>query len=177
MEKKVPFLLSPNQVEQIIGKVTFPKYRFMIRLLYELAIRVGELVNIQKSDINIESMTVVIHGKGHKQRLLPLTTRQCYQLRCYMSAYPSVKYLFENNKSTAYTTRGVRNIVYDACGNTFGHYLVHPHTFRHSRATNLISHDVGLWHVQQLLGHSSLRTTSVYLHYDVAHLRNAIANK
>jgi len=175
MTNKVPFIPDKNQVEQMIQQVTFPKYRFMIRFMYELAIRVGELVAIQKADINLQNATIKIRGKGSKQRLLPLTQKQVYQVRCFMAVYPTNVYLLESNKCQPYSTRGVRNIVYDACGNTFGHFLIHPHSLRHSRATGLVNSHVGLWHVQQLLGHSSLQTTSVYLHYAVDDLRSVLS--
>jgi len=170
--KKVPKLLTPDQVDTICQQQSYPKYRLMIRLLFELALRVGELVAIKKTDIAIDQATIIINGKGSKQRLLPLTERQVEQLRYYLSMYHPVAYLFENCEQRPYTTHGVYNIVREAAYKSG--LVSHPHALRHSRATSLIDNNTGLWHVQQLLGHSSLQTTSVYLHYAVKHLRKEL---
>lgn len=172
--KKVPYIINSVQAEKLIAQISFPKYRFMIKLMYELAIRVGELVSIRKSDIRYEQDHILIRGKGSKQRLLPLTKMQIYQLRVYTSMYPSVEYLFENSWSKAYSTRGVRNIVYDTCQAAFGHYLIHPHTLRHCKATDMVNKEVQITKVQRILGHESLQTTQLYLHYSVDDLREAL---
>lgn len=169
---KVPIIITPVQLELICYAASYPKYRFIVRLLFELALRRAELINIKIADIDLDQGTVVIEGKGHKQRLLPLTAMQVHQLRIYIRMYKPVTYLFENSDGHHYSGHGIYNIVRQAAQKA--NLTLHPHALRHSRATALVNSHVGIWHVQQLLGHKHLTTTAVYLHYAVDDLRHAI---
>jgi site-specific recombinase XerD len=174
--RKVPFLISPGDADKLISDIKFPKYRMMIQLMYSLALRVGELAVIRICDINFDRKEILINGKGSKERLLPLSAFQLYQLSIFIEKYNPRVYLFENSDRLPYTTRGIRNIVYDSCSFSFGHSLIHPHTLRHCRATGLVNKEVPITKVQRILGHARLETTSVYLHYAVDDLRDALSS-
>lgn len=172
---KVPPILSAVQVQQLVaGHKQYPKYQHMIKLFYDLGIRVNELVSIRLSDISSANRTIMIRGKGSKQRVLPLPPMAYEMIKATYNMYVPGTFLFENMNGKPYTTRGVRNIVADAAKKAGLHH-VWPHLIRHSRATNLVNKHVGLWHIQQLLGHSEMRTTSKYLHYAVEDLRKVLS--
>lgn len=169
---KLPKYLPSDYVESIIRQQSYPKYRMMLRVMWATAMRVGELATLKLSDIDRNEWLIRLTGKGQKQRLIPLTDELKMQLLAYIRWATPKEYLFENCDGKHYSTHGVYNIVRDA--GLLKQLYVTPHMLRHSKATDMVNKHVGLWHVQQVLGHKDIRTTTVYLHTAVNDLRKVM---
>lgn len=163
--------LSKIQVRALVRSVE-PEYRDMVTLMFNLGLRINEVTKLKRSAVDLANETVLIQGKGGRERLLPFTYGVDVIMKRALKANRK-EFLFEHYYGYPYGNRKVRQAVYDAAKliNLEG---IHPHTLRHSRATTLIDDGCSLWHVKQLLGHADIRTTAIYLHYSVEGLRKAI---
>ena len=162
----------------------------ILELLYGCGLRVSELCNLEIKDIDFDDLTILIHGKGSKDRVVIMYEEMANNLRKYISnsrldlLYKSEnhenRHVFLNKNGTTLTPRGVRvilNKLISDCGETFH---LSPHMLRHSFATALLNNGADMRSVQELLGHESLSTTQVYTHvsyetiktsYQIAHPR------
>ncbi len=180
-EKTLPHVLYPEQVETLLAenkkRTDNLKYRdeCILEILYSSGVRVHELVNIKLQDIDIKSRIIRINeGKGKKDRLVGFDERTQKTLLDYVRKYRvelennnkngMVDYLFLSAKGEQLTTRGVQYILKQIELKTGLDYGLHPHTLRHSFATNLLNNGADLRVIQELLGHSSLNTTQIYTH-------------
>ena len=180
-EKTLPHVLYPEQVETLLTenkkRTDNLKYRdeCILEILYSSGVRVHELVNIKLQDIDIKSRIIRINeGKGKKDRLVGFDERTQKTLLDYVRKYRvelennnkngMVDYLFLSAKGEQLTTRGVQYILKQIELKTGLDYGLHPHTLRHSFATNLLNNGADLRVIQELLGHSSLNTTQIYTH-------------
>ena len=145
--------------------------RAMFELMYACGLRVSELVNLRISDIDFQDQIVRINGKGNKERMVPFydLAKEC--ILNYMNTV-RVKWnkddcddrLFLNTHGKPLTTRGVQYRLEVACEACQMPIHLHPHMFRHSFATHMLDAGADLRVVQELLGHSSLSTTQIYVH-------------
>lgn len=191
-KKTIVEYMSERAVEAIINQPDSRTNRglrdmFLLLFLYHTAVRVQELVDIQLQDITIsKTSTVIFHGKGGKDRIVPIRDNVVEHLKKYLLLFhkdsKQTDYLFysvRNGKHKRMTEDNVRKIV-----NRYGTLAratcldvpenVHPHLFRHSRAMHLYQHGVDLTLVSQWLGHSQLETTLIYAHADTEMKRKAI---
>ncbi len=144
----------------------------LFELLYGSGLRVSEVVSIRLSDLDFQTKTVLIHGKGSKDRYVPMHETAVSRLKDYIIIARPVfrartetedkKFLFVNFKGTPLTDRGVRDILDRELNHQASSLKISPHTLRHSFATHLLNHGVDLRTVQELLGHKSLATTQIY---------------
>ena len=180
-EKTLPVILYPEQIETLFSenlkRTDNLKYRdqCILEILYSTGVRVHELVNIKLPDIDIRYRTIrIIEGKGKKDRLVGFDERTQKTLTDYVRKYRTeleiknkgemVDYLFLSATGKQLTTRGVQYILKQIELKTGLDYGLHPHTLRHSFATNLLNNGADLRVIQELLGHSSLNTTQIYTH-------------
>ena len=158
----------------------------IIRTLYATGIRVSELVNIKLNDINIPDRTIIILGKGNKERIVVFGNNTQEALNDYINNGRSEvdtknsEYLFLNKDGNRLSTRYVRNIIDDIIVKASIMTHVSPHMLRHTFATGMLNNGADLVSVKDLLGHESLNTTSIYTHisdekikeiYNLAHPR------
>ncbi len=189
-EKRLPSFLFEEEMSRLLempgsgggdGDDAFLKLRdrTVLEFLYSTGCRIGELVSLDVTDLNLKDRSATVMGKGSKERAVFLGGAALAALREYLSHRgmraagdpDSRKALFLNARGTRLTDRGVRFIL--------GAYLdraglgkrVTPHTFRHSFATHLINRGADIRAVQELLGHSSLSTTQVYTHVGLERLK------
>jgi len=171
----VPLLEAP-EVETPLGL----RDKAILELLYGTGIRVGELVGLTLDRISLDKKSIMVWGKGAKERLLPMGRAACQALAVYLqngrprllATGSSEKRLFLNYRGGALTDRSVRRIL-DRYIQKVGTNLqgVTPHTLRHTFATHLLNAGADLRTVQQLLGHESITTTQVYTHVTVERLQ------
>lgn len=154
----------------------------ILELLYATGIRVGELTSLNIQDINFDSRTIKVTGKGNKQRIVPFGIPAQKALHKWIYA-DGRKILLQNSSETAIFigTRGsridqriVRKIVHDAAKSA-NVPDISPHALRHSAATHMLNGGADLREVQELLGHSSLNTTQRYTHVSIEALKNRYA--
>lgn len=149
----------------------------MLELLYATGIRVGELVGLDVGDVNFDNRTVKVTGKGNKQRVVPFGAPAASALRQWIDAgrsclakKPAGEALFVGARGARIDQRVVRDIVH-AHARSAGVPDIGPHALRHSAATHMLDGGADLREVQEMLGHSSLKTTQRYTHVSVEQLK------
>ena len=170
MEKKLPKFVYYNDLLEIINESYKDKDgsrdRLIIEMLYATGVRISELVNIKYEDIDFDNKRIIITGKGNKQRIVYFGDYALEVLDEYMRTHDRNKdnYLFTNAKGDKITDRGVRYIIDNIMSKLSVKVHVTPHVLRHTFATDMLNNGCDIKVVQELLGHSSLRTTEVYTH-------------
>ncbi len=178
---RLPTVLSPEEVNRLIDAAPNLLYRTILMTLYSTGIRRGELVQLKAPDIDKELMLVHIrHGKGGRDRNVPLSPKLLEALREYWRWMRPVTYLFPGVvNGQRVDTPASDKIVWHACREAAQRAgitkHVHPHTLRHSFATHLLEAGADLPTIQKLLGHADIRDTTIYLHLSRKHLK-AVAN-
>ncbi|QTA38932.1 tyrosine-type recombinase/integrase [Thermosipho ferrireducens] len=167
VRRKIPDFLSEEEVQNILKSFDEEKElkkKTAISLLYYAGLRIGELCNLRLTDISLSPPFLRVEmGKGKKDRLVPLPEKIIPLIEKYLNNYNPTFFLFENNSGHIHPSTIFRWLK-SATKKAEIKKDVHPHTLRHSYATHLIRKGVSVKVVQELLGHSNLSTTSIYLH-------------
>ncbi|MBI1307322.1 MAG: tyrosine-type recombinase/integrase [Bacteroidetes bacterium] len=165
-EKKLPNVLSVEEVQLILFSLPNLKHRTMLSLIYSCGLRRSELTNLKISDIDSNRMVVSIHeAKGKKDRIVPLSRNILDLLRTYFVAYRPKYWLFEGQKEgNRYSTTSLEMVLRTALDRAGIRKPVSLHWLRHSFATHLLENGTDLRFIQELLGHKSSRTTEIYTH-------------
>ena len=183
-EKRIPKFINYNDMDEIfnvpdINTTIGLRDRLILEILYASGIRVSELVNIKIKDIDFSNRTILILGKGNKERMVSFGEYALDIMNLYMKNSRNIllggissEYLVVGKKQEKLTTRRVEQIVDDIIKKTSLKLNVTPHMFRHTFATHLLDNGCDLLAVQELLGHESLATTEIYTHVSNEHLRN-----
>jgi len=174
-EKKLPVVLSREEVRRALGAVRIPVYRACLTTIYAGGLRLLEGAHLQVPDIDSARMLFHIHGKGKKDRYVPLPEPTLQMLRAYWRTHRSPLWLFP-----APTRHGLKHslahnggpVTRSSLQSAFRAALkrcgivkrAHVHTLRHSYATHLLEAGVNLRIIQDNLGHGSARTTQIYTH-------------
>jgi len=164
-EKFLPEVMSEEEVKAVIGCINNLKHKCLIMTTYSAGLRVAELLNLRISDIDSNRMLIrVSQGKGRRDRVTLLSSKLLELLRKYYIQYHPREYLFEGISGGKYAERSVQNVLKRACSEAGIRKHVTMHTLRHSFATHLLEHNTDLRYIQELLGHSSPKTTQIYTH-------------
>ncbi|MBI4685072.1 MAG: site-specific integrase [Nitrospirae bacterium] len=165
-DKKLPVVLSKEEVAKILSAVDNIKHRAILMLIYSAGLRVGEVVKMKAEDIDSKRMLIHVKGaKGRKDRYTILSETALNVLRKYWREYKPQKWLFEGARRDRYiSTRTVQHILEHACTQTNTKKDISVHTLRHSFATHLLENGVDLRYIQELLGHAHSKTTEIYTH-------------
>jgi len=173
-EKKLPVILSVEEVQAILGRVRLPRYRVCLWTIYSCGLRLQEGTRLQVRDIDSARMMLhVRHGKGGKDRYVPLPDPTLEMLREYWKTHRNPTWIFPSEgrdhvvlkESTEPMHKSsVQDAFRAALKGTKINKTASVHTLRHSWATHLLEAGVNLRLIQEYLGHSSPSTTSVYTH-------------
>ena len=173
-EKKLPVILSVAEVRQILSLIRLPRYKVCLSTIYSCGLRLQEGTNLHVADIDSARLMLhVRHGKGAKDRYVPLPTRTLELLRQYWKQHRNPLLLFPAegrnhchlSKATEPISKSsVQDAFHAALQESGNHKRASVHTLRHSWATHLLEAGVNLRLIQEWLGHSSPATTSVYTH-------------
>jgi site-specific recombinase XerD len=165
-EHRLPIVLSRNEVTRFLAHLEHPKQRAVVLLMYSAGLRVSEVVRLRIEDVDPErGMLRVRSGKGAKDRYTLLSARALTVLRIYLAAFPTKAWLFPGARPDHhYSARAVQKIVRRAAERAGLDKRVTPHTLRHSFATHLLESGTDIRYIQELLGHTSSRTTQIYTH-------------
>jgi len=171
-EKKLPKVLTLSQIERLFeclkknkkNSKFYKRNLLIIELLLLSGIRVFELCQIKKESIDFDERSILIKGKGGKERkIYILNSKTFYLLKEVIKLFKIEKgYIFLNKNNKPITDQMVRIIVKNYCKKCLGIDNITPHIFRHTFATILINNGVDVRHIQFLLGHSSIVTTQIY---------------
>jgi len=183
IEKKLPVFLNIQEVEKLLeapssSSLFGQRDRAMLELLYSCGLRVSELINLSYHNINLKEEFIRIHGKGNKERVLPMGEMAIdYLMKYETNARPM---LLKNGQSDSYflSNRGSamsrQNFFYiiKAYANQVGiDKPLSPHSLRHAFATHLVQKGADLRSVQLMLGHSDISSTQLYTHIQNAQLK------
>jgi len=137
----------------------------LLTTIYSAGLRLSEVVNLKITDINSTTMQIkVCQGKGKKDRIVMLSSKLLTLLRDYFVEYRPVTFLFEGQKGSQYAARSVQQVLKQSQTKVGIQKGGSVHTLRHSFATHLIENGTDIRFVQELLGHSSVKTTMIYTH-------------
>jgi site-specific recombinase XerD len=164
-EKKLPIILSRQEVAAVIDQIRNPKHKAMLAVVYSAGLRRQELVNLKVSDIDSARMVIRINnGKGKKDRDTLLAQNTLELLRQYYVLYKPSGLLFEGRpEGTPISFTSLSNILKMSLKKAGIYKKATIHSLRHSFATHLLEQGTNIKIIQRLLGHHSIRTTLVYL--------------
>jgi len=169
-EKKIPSVLSKDEVIRLFESAQTRKSELIMQLLYSSGLRVSELVNLRPKDLNLEENTGWVRaGKGKKDRMFFISKKLSKKLEKYISRHQDWEYVFSDKKPL--TTRNIQKIIQKVKTIAGINKDVHPHTLRHSYATHLLDDGIDIRRIQVLLGHSSIATTQIYVHISSTELK------
>ncbi len=173
-ERKLPRVLSKEEVKAILTTHGNLKHRTMLSLIYACGLRRSELLNITFKDINRNRMTLhVFQSKGKKDRIVPLSPKILEMIEEYYRAYRPKVWLFEGQEpGEQYSHKSLQNVLKQALLKTKISKPVTLHWLRHSYATHLLESGTDLRYIQELLGHNSSRTTEIYTHVSTKNIEN-----
>lgn len=168
-DKKLPEVLSREEVAKLIDSTDTQKSRLIISLLYSSGLRVSELVNLKTSDISLDQRSGWVRkGKGSKDRIFFVSEQLANDLKDYLQGR---EHSFIFSKDKPLTTRNIQKIIQGTRKRAGMTKRITPHTLRHSFATHLLDNGTDIRLIQSMLGHSSLSTTQVYTHISSEQLR------
>lgn len=180
-EKRLPVIFSKEEVAKLISSVKNRKHKAILSTAYSTGMRLNEVRMLSINDIDSDRMQVRVQtGKGKKSRMTLLSPKVLQQLRQYYKMYRPERYLFEGrNEGEPISIRTIQVFFNNNVKRSGITKPVTFHSLRHSFATHLLEQGANLRMIQELLGHSSLKTTSVYLHlsnFDAGKVSNPFDN-
>jgi len=164
--KLLPNVLSKQEIKLILQALSNIKHKAMLSLIYSCGLRRAELLNLRLRDIDSNRNLIIIRqSKGRKDRIAPLSEKILILLRDYFVAYKPKVWLFEGQgKKDKYDERSLACVLKQALEKSKINKPVTLHWLRHSYATHLLENGTDLRYIQEILGHSSSRTTEIYTH-------------
>jgi len=174
-EKKLPVVLSKQEVWRMLNSCQLLKHRILIGLLYGCGLRCMEVRNVRLCDMDFDRKQLkVVQGKGKKDRYVPLSEHLIRGLKKYIQAERPTEYLFNGQPyghqgrsggdfDSRYSQRGVQWAVKQACKQAGITKDVSVHTLRHTFATHLLEDGLDILSIKNLLGHEDIETTLMYL--------------
>jgi site-specific recombinase XerD len=164
----MPVILSRKEIGAMLRITANPKHRLIIALLYSTGIRIEELLELKWSDLDYDRRLIrIVKGKGQKPRDVLLSEKLLPYLQRYREGFwpqPEVYVLESRESGKPYSRSSTRKVVKRAAERAGVTKNVSPHTLRHTCATHMLEDGVHLKAIQKLLGHTSLRSTMLYLH-------------
>ncbi|TMM29677.1 integrase [Polaribacter aestuariivivens] len=171
--RKLPNILSQEEILNIIRCTQNLKHRAIIALIYSCGLRISELINLKLVDFHIERKQLIVKdGKGRKDRYVSLADSFLPLLSNYYHSYKPKIYFVEGKDAIKYSPESVRQFLKRSTKKAQINKTVTPHTLRHSYATHLLENGVDIRYIQSLLGHSRPETTMIYTHVKRKDLMN-----
>ncbi|WP_170235959.1 tyrosine recombinase XerC [Alkalibacillus haloalkaliphilus] len=189
-DKKIPQFFYAEELERLFNvedcsQPLGQRNQALIEILYATGIRVSELVQIKLTDIDYTLSTILVHGKGNKERYVPFGAYAQTAVKEYIEdgrkeliskSKEEIDQLFVNFRGTPLTDEGVRYILNDMMKRAALTSSIHPHKLRHTFATHLLNEGADMRSVQEMLGHESLSSTQIYTHVTKDYLQNIYKN-
>lgn len=175
--RTLPNVLSVSEISRILAAITNIKHKAYIATIYAHGLRISELINLKVNSIDSSRGFLVIkQSKGRKDRLIPLNHEALQLLRQYYAQYRPKNYLFEGASGQQYSETSIRKVLESAVKKARILKPVTPHTMRHSFATHLHEQGTDIRYIQELLGHTSSKTTEIYTHVSSVSLKHIQLN-
>lgn len=154
----------------------------VVELLFSSGMRISELCSLHLTDVNLSDGSVLIYGKGNKERRIhigseaAIATIKKYQQE-FHSEISRCNHFFANQNGTPLSDQSVRRMLNKYCSIATIDLHITPHMFRHTFATSLLEADVDIRYIQEMLGHSSINITEIYTHVAIAKQRDILVTK
>lgn len=169
--KKLPVVLSIEEVKLILQNTINLKHKTLLSLLYSCGLRIGEALKLRIKDINFERRFMHIKSaKGSKDRYVPIPKQMIDLLTYYLESYKPTEYVFEGQNGGMYSAVSARQILKRSLRSSDISKQITLHTLRHSHATHLLENGTDLRFIQELLGHNNPKTTMIYTHVSTTSL-------
>ena len=183
-KKSIPDILSIEEVDKLLDIEVLnhisARNKAMLELMYASGLRVTELINLKPNDVDLENNIVRTMGKGKKERIIPIGDYATVAVKNYLYNYrPDNKkcdYLFLNNHYNQMTRQGFFKVMKKLLLEKGINIKFSPHTLRHSFASHMLSNGADLRTIQELLGHSNISTTEIYLYVNSKEIRKNYDN-
>ncbi len=184
LEKHLPTTLTEEEVDKLMDIPLNNPYNYrtkaMLELIYGSGLRISELVNLSLNDIDLYNATILVHGKGSKERIVPLGEYAKKYLILYLDNRDKLikrkngnfEELFLNNHGMPITRNGFNYLLNNILHEKGIEKKITPHTLRHSFATHMLNNGADLRTIQELLGHSDIVTTRIYTHIAKKEIQN-----
>jgi integrase/recombinase XerD len=162
-QRVLPDILSKEEVTAMLNRTANLKHKSILATIYSLGLRTGELQHLKLSHLDGKRNIISIkQAKGRKDRILPFPESLKLLLRDYYKEYRPNWYLFEGQSGKQYSAASVRAVFNAACKRAAIVKHVTPHSLRHAYATHVLESGTSLKAIQQLLGHTNIKTTMLY---------------
>ncbi len=173
-DKKLPIILSIEEIKRIIKCTVNIKHKALLMLVYSGGLRVSEVIKLRIEDIDSDRNEIIIKGgKGRKDRISILSKKTLDTLRNYYKIYNPKNWLFPGQNPLKHISQRTAQAVFEqAIKRASINKLVGIHSLRHSFATHLLEQGVNLRYIQEILGHNSPKTTQIYTHVTKKSLLN-----
>lgn len=173
ISKKLPTVLTRDEIKSLIKSVTNDKHKIIIMLFYSSGLRLSELVNLKVGDLELgEKIGWVRGGKGGKDRMFILSDKVVGYLKPFTENREDSDFLFYvGSPSRPLSSRAIQKAIAATARRAKINKKVTPHTLRHTFATHLLESGEGIRKIQELLGHSNLSTTQIYTHVSTEELK------
>jgi integrase/recombinase XerC len=187
-DKSLPHFLYTNEINAMFNSIDTTtalgrRNLAILELLYGSGVRVSELCSLTEKSIDFSDQTLKVFGKGHKERIVPISSKAKEALKNYLALGRTELLLrnednnpgelFLNHHGGPLTPRGVRVILNDIVDKAADTFKVSPHMLRHTFATSLLDGGADLRSVQEMLGHVNLSTTQIYTHVSKEKIKEA----
>ena len=160
-EKKLPVILSKEEIESLISATKNINHRLIIQVGYSAGLRISEIINLKWSDIDFDRNIIHLkRAKGKKDRIVMLSQKVKESLLTLNERKQG--FVFITNRNGKYTQRTIQKIIENAAKKAGIIKKVTPHTLRHSFATHLLENGTDIRYIKDLLGHSNISTTLIY---------------
>lgn len=181
INKRLPSFIEQKDMETLFEHVEFTDDdkgrtdRLIISLFYNTGMRLSELINLKKTQIDFANNQIKVLGKGNKERIIPLSQKLLQELKMHISEKPAelkeINNVFINKKGKPLYQKYVYNLVKENLSKVTTTKKKGPHILRHTFATHLMNNGADLNAVKELLGHSSLAATQIYTHNTIEKLK------
>lgn len=169
--KKLPDVLSIEEVKQVIDSIDNLKHKAIISLIYSCGLRISECINLKVSDIDSKRMLIkIVQSKGNKDRYVQLSPKLLELLRAYYLEYKPINHLFQGQTKDEYSAKSIQNVLKKALQKCRITKKITVHSLRHSFATHLVEQGTDIRVIQEILGHNDIRTTQIYAHISSANI-------
>ena len=186
-ERKLPNFVKHSDMLEVLSPISYSenfegvRNRFLIELLYVTGIRREELISLKENDVDIHSCTLKVHGKGNKERIIPISERTKVHLLEYINIRNKeienrTSFLFVRKNGKRMYSRMVYAIVNKHLSSVKTLSIKSPHVLRHSFATAMLNNGAEINAVKSLLGHASLSSTQIYTHVTFKELKKVYDN-
>ena len=179
-ERYLPMVIPEKRINEMLDNwipesIMEARDKSIIELMYSSGLRASEVISLKWENLDLKTMELRVKGKGGKERIVPLGKRAREALKVYVNflgdKLNKSNFVFLNRFGKKLSRKGLWLIIKKRFETMAFMYGVHPHTLRHSFATHLLNHGADLRSIQELLGHASLATTSIYTNLSIQSLR------